>query len=146
MTRRDARQLAFELIFENSFREDPPEEIIEAAVAARGIEPDDFAKDLFIKTIYNLSTIDDLISQNSQKWKIGRISRTALAILRMSFSEILYFDSIPIGATINEAVELAKKYGAEEDFSFVNGVLGGYARRKTDEAPDSVLSSEGSDE
>ncbi len=146
MTRRDARQLAFELIFENSFREDPPEEIIEAAVAARGIEPDDFAKDLFIKTIYNLSTIDDLISQNSQKWKIGRISRTALSILRMSFSEILYFDSIPIGATINEAVELAKKYGAEEDFSFVNGVLGGYARRKTDEAPDSVLSSEGSDE
>ena len=58
------------------------------------------------------------------------MSRVALSILRMSLWEIDHVDTVPVGASINEAVELAKKYGNEDDFSFVNGVLGAYVRAK----------------
>ena len=58
------------------------------------------------------------------------MSRVALSILRLSLWEIDHVDTVPAGASINEAVELAKKYGNDDDFSFVNGVLGAYVRRK----------------
>ena len=62
------------------------------------------------------------------KWSKERISRVALAIMRLAVYEMLYVDDIPVSVSINEAVELAKKYGGDEDSSFVNGVLGGISR------------------
>ncbi|MDR0519323.1 MAG: transcription antitermination factor NusB [Clostridiales Family XIII bacterium] len=68
--------------------------------------------------------LDELIEKASLNWKIKRISKVDLAILRLAAAEILHADDIPISVSINEAVELARKYGGEKSYEFVNGVLG----------------------
>ena len=73
--------------------------------------------------------IDAKISENLKKgWKISRISKVSLALLRLAVYEILYRDDVPTSVSINEAVELSKKYTVKEDTSFINGVLGSVAK------------------
>lgn len=72
--------------------------------------------------------IDAIISTHSKSWKLERIAKVDLAILRLALYEILFMADIPAKVTINEAVELAKKYSAEKSYQFVNGLLGGYLR------------------
>ena len=72
--------------------------------------------------------IDEIISQNSHAWKIDRIAKVDLAILRLAIFELLYMEEIPKKVTSNEAVELAKKYSAEKSYKYVNGLLGGYLK------------------
>ena len=68
--------------------------------------------------------IDKMIGDHLDKWTIDRIGKTDLAILRTAVAEMLYVDDIPVGVSINEAVNLAKKYGDERSFAFINSVLG----------------------
>ena len=86
----------------------------------------------------NLKTIQKRdIEKYSHGWRVGRISKTAAAIIRCAMCEILYMPDIPNAAAINEAVELAKGYENDELVSFINGVLGGFVRgevEKTDAA------------
>jgi N utilization substance protein B len=72
--------------------------------------------------------IDAVISKNLDKWSIERIAKTDLAILRTAVAEMLYVDSIPERVSINEAVNLAKKYGDERSYAFINSVLGKISR------------------
>jgi len=72
--------------------------------------------------------IDQYIQQYSKGWKLNRISKTALSVLRCAVCEILYMDDIPNSAAINEAVELDKGYDEPDTVAFVNGVLGGFMR------------------
>ncbi len=128
MKRRDARETAFTLIFERSFREESLDNIIRSAVIGRGIEVDEYAYKLADLTFENLSVIDQKIEAHLTGWKISRISRVTLALLRLAICEIDHFADIPVSVTINEAVELTKKYAGEEDASYLNGVLGGYVK------------------
>jgi len=77
--------------------------------------------------------IDDCIQRYSKGWKLGRISKTALAVLRCAICEILYMDDIPNSAAINEAVELDKGYDEPDTVAFVNGVLGGFMRGEVEQ-------------
>lgn len=130
MTRREAREQAFILIFEKSFNKaDSIETIIQNAAEGREIEIDPFALRLASQWASHEDEIDGLIQRHSTKWKMNRISRVALSILRLAIYEILYEREIPDKVSINEAVELAKKFGTQEDASFVNGVLGAVARK-----------------
>ena len=72
--------------------------------------------------------LDGYIDTYSVGWRFGRISRTAIAIMKVAMYEILYMPDIPDGVAINEAVELAKKYETPETVSFMNGVLGSFIR------------------
>lgn len=72
--------------------------------------------------------IDRLITENLDNWTLERIARTDLAILRTAVAEMLYVESIPVGVSINEAVDLAKKYGDERSYAFINSVLGKISR------------------
>ena len=72
--------------------------------------------------------LDNLIAKYSPSRGLERIARVDLCILRVALYEMLYVDSIPVSVSINEAVELAKKYGGDDDPAFVNGLLGGVAR------------------
>ena len=72
--------------------------------------------------------IDRIISQNLDKWTIDRIAKTDLAILRTAVAEMFYVDSIPVSVSINEAVNLARKYGDERSYAFINSVLGKISR------------------
>lgn len=82
-----------------------------------------FAKELVSKTIFELSKIDEIIEKFADNWSLERMATLDRAILRFSVCELLFFREIPINVTINEAVELAKKYSTERSREFVNGIL-----------------------
>ncbi len=124
ITRRQAREQAFIIIFEKSFNEDMSvEELIENAVEAETLVPDDFAVKLVNSVFDNIEKIDNNIEENLKGWTKDRISKVSIAVLRLAIAEMLLFDDIPNGVSINEAVELAKTYAPQGDSSFVNGVL-----------------------
>lgn len=134
MKRREEREQAFLLVFEKSFRDDSLEEILDAALAARDIDVAPFAEKVFHGIEQLGSQIDTVIEENIIGWKRSRLSRVVSSILRVAVYEMLFEADIPCSVSINEAVDLAKEYGAQEEASFVNGVLGGIARKleKTD--------------
>ena len=80
--------------------------------------------DLLLK---NINNIDDKIKKSASNWKINRITKTDLAILRVGVFEILYDNDIDLKIAINEAVNIAKEYGTDKSSSFVNGILGNIA-------------------
>lgn len=134
MTRKEERELAFTLIFEKIFNEEAEiTEIVENAVEARLIEENTFAFSLAQLTYENVDEIDNIINDNASGWKVARLPKVSLAILRLALCEILYVPSIPNGVSINEAVELAKKFATQEDASFINGILGKYVRENAKE-------------
>ena len=136
MSRTLAREDAFKLIFEMIVSENDVEDIISYLCETVDKENDMWAQKniseenlKYIKGVVhgvkdNISQIDDLIKSKLNKWTIDRISKINLAILRLSVYEIMFNESIPDKVAVNEAVELAKKYGGEESRSFINGVLG----------------------
>ena len=129
MTRSEAREQAFILVFEKSFNQsDTLDNIIANAQAGRDFVVDKFSYALAQQACDHLEQVDGVIEKYSTKWKLDRIVKVSLAILRMSISEMLYLEDIPVSVSINEAVELAKKYATEDDASFVNGVLGAVAK------------------
>ena len=123
MTRKQAREEAFILIFEKVFNDCSIEEILDIASEVRELEADEYINRVFSGVYDNIELIDGLISENAVGWKIGRISKTALAILRLAIYEIKFMEDIPASVSVNEAVELAKKYATSEDASFINGIL-----------------------
>jgi len=74
--------------------------------------------------------LDDYIEKYAVGWKFGRISRTAVAIMKTAMFEVLYMPDVPDKAAINEAIELSKRYEPPETVSFINGVLGGFSRNE----------------
>lgn len=132
MTRHESRELAFVLLFEQSFTKGSVSEILENAKEAREMAEDAFALDLAQGASEHVEEIDRQIADASHNWNVGRLSRVALAILRLSVYEMLWREDIPVSVSINEAVELAKQYGGDADAAFINGVLGGIARKTAD--------------
>ena len=131
MIRHDARIAAIELIFEQDFKKDQSvEETIGNAADARETKYSNFAKNLFLNTWNNLEEIDKEISAAAEKWNIGRMSKTALAVSRIATYEIIYEDNIPASVSINEALEILKHFGDFDSVSFVNGLLGKIATAK----------------
>ena len=129
MTRKIAREETFILIFEKAFNDASCEEILEIAADVRDLEPDEYIKKVFNGVFENKEEIDALISEKAVGWKISRISKTALSVLRLSIYEIKFMNDIPESVSINEAVELCKKYATKEDASFVNGILASIVKK-----------------
>lgn len=123
MTRKQAREEAFILIFEKAFNDSSVDEILQLAADVRDLEPDDYILKVFKGVFQNIDTIDSIISENAVGWKINRISKTALSLLRLAIYEIKYIEDIPNSVSINEAVELCKKYATKEDSAYINGIL-----------------------
>ena len=131
LTRREEREQAFFLIFEKAFNSETDfQELYDLALETEIISDSAFVKELSFKTNENIESIDPVIEKYCIGWKMSRISKVALAVLHLAVCEILYFDDIPVGVSINEAVELCKKYASEEDKSFVNGVLSSVSKEE----------------
>ena len=129
MTRREAREQAFILIFEKSFQiESEISELVGFAEQNNIFDAEDFSVKLAVDTFENIEKIDELISANLKGWNYSRISKVAKAILRMAVCEMLLYEDIPVSVSINEAVEIAKKFAGEKDPSYINGVLGSIAK------------------
>ena len=134
-SRRQGRTLAFQVLFGLGFVPQEDEAAVRLAFnrnpAVEECEFEDaknFASQLVQGVCNNLSEIDRVIGKHSDHWKIGRIGKVELAILRLSLFEILYRPDIPLKVAINEAIELAKGFGDENSRSFVNGILDAVAR------------------
>ena len=129
MTRREAREQAFMVLFEKTFFEDVSiSEIVLNAQEAELIKINNFA-DVILKAVENnIDVIDGIIAENARKWSIERLPKVSLAVLRLAIGEMKFVDEVPANVSVNEAVELTKKYGTEDDASYVNGVLGSVAR------------------
>lgn len=136
ITREVARQNAFIILFEKLFNEYPIAELIEDAKENLEMEFDDFTCLLISETDKkeNREKADKLIEDNLKNWTLNRISKPSLVILRLSVTELIGFADIPYKVTINEYVELSKKYTSEEDVSFINGILGSIVKQVAEAA------------
>ncbi len=124
MTRREAREEVLRLLFETEFRRDESfEEIFSTSVENREISDDDFVKRAYFTACEKRGEIDALIGNHSNGWKTNRMTNVSRSVLRLCVYEMLFENDIPYSVSINEAVELAKKYDDEKARPFINGVL-----------------------
>ena len=131
--KRKAREQAFIILFEKSFNSELTiDEILNIAVESEVIEKNKMPADIVRKAEEHIDEIDGVIEKNLKGWSKQRISKVSLALLRMAVCEMKYFDKVPVSVSINEAVEICKVYGSDEDKGFVNGILGSIAREKED--------------
>ena len=128
MTRREIRDSAFKLVFEQLLRDDDIEELYEIADEVDEITVNDEVKKLVNGTISHKEELDKIISGYSKSRSISRISKLNLAILRIALYESIYDDNTPMNAAISEAIKLSMMYTYQEDTSFINGVLGAFSR------------------
>ena len=129
MTRRELREKTFMLLFRADFHdgEELPEQI-ELYFETQGITVEgkdrEYVENKVNDIILHMSELDKDIDDASESWELSRIDKVSLTILRLAYYEIKFEEDIPEGVSINEAVELAKKFGQDDAPSFVNGVLG----------------------
>ncbi len=127
--KRKSREQAFIILFEKSFNTElSVDEIMDIAVETEVISKDKMTADIVRKAEEHIEEIDAVIERNLKGWSKQRISKVSLALLRMAVCEMKYFEKVPVGVSINEAVEICKVYGSDEDKSFVNGILGSISR------------------
>lgn len=132
MKRTQLRETIFKIIFRVEFNQQPemPEQVafqMEQMKSEAGIKPDKrdeaYIEQKSLAIIEQIQTIDETIEQSADHWHINRIGKVELAILRVAVYEILFDEDVPDKVAINEAIELAKRYGTEEAPAFINGVL-----------------------
>lgn len=126
MTREAARELLMQLIFQMGVQNDFSEELKNRFVRDYKINAKQkkYIEDMHNAISDNLKTIDELINKSSDGWNTERMAKTDLAICRVAVGEILFADDIPEAVSINEAVNLAKKFGTDNSQKFINGLLG----------------------
>ncbi|MBE7022052.1 MAG: transcription antitermination factor NusB [Ruminococcaceae bacterium] len=130
MTRKEAREGGFIIIFEYEFQKLSAESLLELYYEYRP-EVDgqkEYLENLVHTTLNHLAKIDAVITENTRGWALSRLSRVSLAALRIGICELLYDKNLPAGIAINEAVQLAKDYEGEKASGFVNGILASVAK------------------
>lgn len=121
MKRHTAREKAFQILFQIDLNEQDPIQAL-ANYKETG-ETDSFLENLVQGVVEQKENVDEIISNHLENWTIQRIASVEKTILRIATYEIKYIEDIPTNVSINEAVELANKYGDEKSGKFVNGVL-----------------------
>ncbi|MFX3616349.1 MAG: transcription antitermination factor NusB [Sporolactobacillus sp.] len=127
MNRREARQIALQVLFQVSLSGTDRQTAVDAVY--EGIEPlDPFVNQLLDKTLQNEEKIDQLINGHLKNWSLKRLGNIDKTILRLAVCELIYFNEIPSTVSINEAVELCRTYSDDKTRIFVNGVLSSIAK------------------
>ncbi len=132
MTRKEAREAGFIIIFEYEFQKLSAEELLELYYHYRDDvdAQKDYLENLVKVTLENRPAIDEHIQKHAKGWSLSRLSKISLAALRIGICELLYNEEIPAGIAINEAVQLAKDYEGEKASAFVNGILSSVNKAK----------------
>ncbi len=126
MTRKEQREATFELLFEREFRlEESAEAIFALSTENRDIDAikEKYIKDTFFGVVEHQNEIDELISDASNGWKVSRLSNATRSAVRLCVYEMIYCKDIPNTVSINEALELVKKFDDPKSRAFTNGVL-----------------------
>lgn len=133
MDRTLAREIAMKRLYaETVGGTDSILDALEQSDAPEGLDEEGqaFSEELYAGTVSEMDRIDECIRAHAIGWTFERIAKVDLSILRLASFELLCRDDIPEGASINEAVELGKRFGGEKSAKFINGVLGAIAKEK----------------
>jgi N utilization substance protein B len=124
--RRQARMIALQTLYEYDIANHTPKEVLQRHAEERNLHPKvvEYASELVLGVCSQLADIDAHIQRAAREWPLQQMARIDKNILRLAIYEILFNNTVPSNAAINEAVELAKSYGSETTSRFVNGVLG----------------------
>ncbi len=127
ITRRAARECAVKALFSYEFNQDAEPILHFATVCAEGeIPTNDFAASLFTGVIENREAVDNKIAEHAKGWKLDRLAKMSLSIMRLCVYELM-FTEVPRPVAINEAIELAKSYDNDDAPAFINGILNSIA-------------------
>ena len=129
--RRKARELTLQMLFQHDMSGNSPEMVITTFEDLQKVRSNirDFAVRVFEGTVVNLEKIDDMITQQAENWRLSRMAVVDRNIIRMSIYEFLYENDTPKLVIIDEAIEIAKKFGTSKSPQFINGVLDGILKR-----------------
>lgn len=131
MSRRELREHIFKLLFRiefNSSEEMPEQEKLFFEDTCEAAPADaEYISSKYHKIAEKLETIDNMLNSRTENWNTARMGKVDLTILRLAVYEIVFDEDVPAGVAINEAVELAKKFGQDASSSFVNGILAKFA-------------------
>ena len=127
MNRKKSREIAMELLFGMTLSKNTLEETIETFIEDYEMKLStidlEYIKDILEKVNSNLESLDAKIEESLNKWKIDRVSKVNLTILRLALAEMMYRDDVPNAVAINEAIEITRKYSDEKSVAFINGAL-----------------------
>ncbi len=137
MSRNKARLVAMQGLFQLDDDREGMKLVIEFRAGEEELAPRDseYLENLVRSVVDNQTAIDELIGKYSIGWDVSRLGKVERAILRLAIAEMLYMTDIPVSVSINEAVLLAKKYGADQASKFINGILGKFSREELDADP-----------
>lgn len=127
MSRRELREQIFKMLFRIEFHEGMEmEEQMQLFLEEEeeiSKEDSEYIRNKYENIVEHLEEIDASVNEKAKDWKTSRMAKVELSLIRLAVYEIQYDEDIPAGVAINEAVELAKKYGADSSPAFINGVL-----------------------
>ena len=129
--RRKARELALQMLFQADMSGNQPDMIINTFEELQKSKPNtrEFATKIFRGTVENMEKIDDMIQNQAENWRLSRMAAVDRNIIRMSVYEFLHESDTPKLVVIDEAIEIAKKYGTQKSSQFINGILDGILKR-----------------
>lgn len=132
MTRTQARQLLMQMVFQMEAQQDFSEETMQKLTREHQIpgSHQEYIETTFRAIRDNITAIDESINKYSRHWKVTRMPKADLAILRTAVGEICYKEDVPNSVAINEAVNLAKTFGGDDSPAFINGILGNIANEQ----------------
>lgn len=128
--RTEARELLMQMLFQMEVQQNFSEKAKDAYMNTYVDKSSDkkYFERLYSNVVANKDAIDEKIKEFSKNWSFNRISKVDLSIMRLAIAEILYEEKLPASVSINEAVELAKRFGGKNSGKFINGILGEVAR------------------
>ena len=129
--RRKARELALQMLFQHDMSGNPPDTIIDTFEELQKSKANtrEFATKIFRGTVDHLAELDDMIQAQADNWRLSRMATVDRNIIRMSVYEFLHESDTPKLVIIDEAIEIAKKYGTQKSSQFINGILDGILKR-----------------
>lgn len=133
MSRREIREQIFKLLFRIEFndKEEMPQQVLMFFEQEEQLIEDaarEEIQDKYARILEKKGELDAMLNKNATGWSVSRMGKVDLTILRLALFEMLYDDAVPVSVAINEAVELAKKFGQTESPGFINGVLAKFAK------------------
>ncbi len=129
--RRRSRELALQILYQIEMKAEAPKEVMSLFWRVEDVPPPvrEFTTELVDGTYRNRKEIDQLIGQCSAHWRLDRMAVVDRNILRLSGYELMYLNDVPTSVVLNEAIEIAKKFGTEESSAFINGILDAMAKK-----------------
>jgi N utilization substance protein B len=129
--RRKARELALQMLFQHDLAGNPPDQIIATFEELQKSKPNtrEFATRIFRGTVDHIAEIDEMIQNQAENWRLSRMAAVDRNIIRMSVYEFMHESDTPKLVIIDEAIEIAKKFGTQKSSQFINGILDGILKR-----------------